>query len=542
MEQLGQTVNNLVHAAKPTASSQERNQPAKNPHEQPSRMTKSSTFTAPSTPGHFKPVDISYKSTPARNIRNVFGGSVFDNNTAPTFQSASFLSSSSFSSIAGTSDTRTELLISQSLNSRLTSASHSDNEDTESRKKTQKNKLELLVDVLFKFEQLEINFLAEVDKPLKEIGALCFNDYELTINKSEPHLTVFKMKLKSMSLSDKLTSMGKPDPSSSATYLLWSDAESIRPNSNHLCALHSKNYHSDRQNAVLSSSLVKSYSHENLNFTNKIRKYAKRQQQPQQQKKRNHRNDFINNMFELTQYYGQLSTSLPSELSESFGGKGRKSGEKSNQNDSESKRKPTESEDELGNVITSAVSGKAEAGVSSGVVCPSTPPPSPTFGKQGSILARSESMSSILKQGLVYEMEVDSAGGEENDALFASDDPGENIHNFSFGVADPIEMRNRHNSRTQVRQANQQRRPKNRSAQSKKEETKTQEQCVVCASEANPLVKIDVILVDEQHAAFVSKYKKINRYLNIKFSSLKLNVIPETWILLLDLLGNFSIL
>ncbi|RNA32522.1 vacuolar sorting-associated 13D isoform X1, partial [Brachionus plicatilis] len=53
----------------------------------------------------------------------------------------------------------------------------------------------------------------------------------------------------------------------------------------------------------------------------------------------------------------------------------------------------------------------------------------------------------------------------------------------------------------------------------------------------NPLVKINLIIIDEKNPNFSEKYQKINRFIDIKFSRLKLIVNPETWILVLDVLG-----
>jgi hypothetical protein len=574
MEQLGQTMNNIVHVERVASQAQNQQQQqstTSQQKQQQNRMAKSQSFTAPSTPGagaqQFKPTDISYKSTPARNIRTTSGGNQ-DTAANILLQSASFLSTSSFSSIAASSLTRTEFLISQSLNSRhsqlssVNSITDVDDEDARQRasnaagaKKRPRSKLELLVDILFKFEQLEINFLAEVDKPLKEIGALCFNDYELTINKNEPHLTVLKMKLKSLSLSDKLTTQSddlvktSPPP---VSYLLWSDAETAATSTNnrHVCAAHMSGQQTSRHSmhggdsgtGNWNANLTKSYSHENLNFTHKVRKHHQKSKHHHHNRNHHHhhhhhRNDFINNMFELTQYYGQLSTSLPSELSDSFGVSGGSGGDKSKRKTATSQRKRSVDRIEsTPTVTTAAVSSTA---------CPSTPPPSPTFGKQGSFFARSESMSSILKQDAHL---IEDNGGEDDDGLFDDDD---NVNNFSFGVSDPIEMRNRHNSKTHGRRGSpavvaaarrNSRKKVNKSELSplaSSEPKREQQRCAVCESEANPLVKINVIMVDEKHAAFASKYKNISRFLNIKFSSLKLNVIPETWILLLDLLGRF---
>lgn len=52
-----------------------------------------------------------------------------------------------------------------------------------------------------------------------------------------------------------------------------------------------------------------------------------------------------------------------------------------------------------------------------------------------------------------------------------------------------------------------------------------------------PLVSIKLIFIDKNHPKFDTKYFHINRYYKIKFSDLQLNVNPETWIILLDMLG-----
>jgi hypothetical protein len=68
------------------------------------------------------------------------------------------------------------------------------------------------------------------------------------------------------------------------------------------------------------------------------------------------------------------------------------------------------------------------------------------------------------------------------------------------------------------------------------------QECKVCAKEANPLVTINILLVDESHPNLSSEYNQMQKYIDIRFSRLKLNVNPETWILLLDLLGESDII
>ena len=328
-----QTLDNIVYIdPKPPSANLNQQQASGTRWSSSSLNQKSSEKTpmqlaAPSTPSGgslFRPIDISYKSTPAKNIRN--------NNKpdeASFLQSASFLSSSSFSSVLlGNQTTATGFLPSQSYASNHSldsSASPLNLEIVSEKQQHEQQSIQLLIDILFKFEQLEINFLADVDKPLKEIGTVCFNDYELKINKNELQLTVVKMKLKSLSLTDKLSDPSNP------TYLLWSDSALMNTGGSggaaHNCLQHSSHHHHHNSQHVASTAAnanfcaaTKSFSHENLHLTHKMRKLNFRQRNSSHKSKTNKKrqNDFLNNMFELTQYYGQLSTSLPSELSDSF--------------------------------------------------------------------------------------------------------------------------------------------------------------------------------------------------------------------------------
>ena len=51
------------------------------------------------------------------------------------------------------------------------------------------------------------------------------------------------------------------------------------------------------------------------------------------------------------------------------------------------------------------------------------------------------------------------------------------------------------------------------------------------------LVSIKLVLVDSRHKHFEKQYLSMNKFIKIKFSNLQLNVNPETWIFILDLLG-----
>lgn len=170
--------------------------------------------------------------------------------------------------------------------------------------------LDLTIRIQFKIEKLGISFLADVDKPLQEIAELCFNQYELNINKEKPMLTSIRMTLKSLYLIDKLieetkissSAYGNTSASSAYgnSYLLWTNSNVA---GKHTCKHFNRNFSIESL----------SFSAPSLNrMANKRyvgRKYRKK---PQKNK------DILNNMFELTHIYNQLSTSLPSELSNTF--------------------------------------------------------------------------------------------------------------------------------------------------------------------------------------------------------------------------------
>jgi hypothetical protein len=60
-------------------------------------------------------------------------------------------------------------------------------------------------------------------------------------------------------------------------------------------------------------------------------------------------------------------------------------------------------------------------------------------------------------------------------------------------------------------------------------------------TDAEPLfVSIKLVIVDERHHHFASTYQSIRKFIKIKLSNLQLRVNPETWIMLLDLLGKGS--
>ena len=51
------------------------------------------------------------------------------------------------------------------------------------------------------------------------------------------------------------------------------------------------------------------------------------------------------------------------------------------------------------------------------------------------------------------------------------------------------------------------------------------------------VVSIKLVLVDSRHKYFEKQYLSMNKFIKIKFSNLQLNVNPETWIFILDILG-----
>ena len=62
--------------------------------------------------------------------------------------------------------------------------------------------------------------------------------------------------------------------------------------------------------------------------------------------------------------------------------------------------------------------------------------------------------------------------------------------------------------------------------------------CPACLAQNSPLVNITINFVDKNHPDFDTFYSGYNKFMKIRFSDLKLNFNPETWIILLDLLGK----
>lgn len=517
LEQLSQTIDNIVYKEEVKENIE---QPVKVPTDVNSLPT---TPIRTTTDHQFRLHDISYKSTPARSISrpvDINYDASIHSFMANSMANASFLSSSSFSSYRFRADNDTTMSPSTSYLQNLSIIKPDDEGEEEPDSSSNTN-----VDILFKFDRFEIDFFADVDKPLKQIGTLCFNNYELSITRTEAHLSVLKMKLKSLFLTDCLNQQGDNKES----YLLWSDSnkqfytkrrQNSKSNEYYVCKYHTNVQIDDLAGEIaskmngpdaatnLAMSRAKSFSHENLNLVHKMRNIHKRHQKHHHHQ-RHYNNDFLNNVFELTQFYGQLSTSLPSELCESFSLKKEKKrgkGEEMRRGKREERSKETT---EVGDVAMTALQNAGLA------ACPSTPPPSPTIGKQRRLsfgYGKSESMSSVFNSQ------------QENNYQYFS----------TIRSDDPVQMRNIHN-----KQKVQQREETIKKTKEKEQVPKIKKKkCLLCLSEElNPLVRINVLLVDQKHPEFESKYKKTNRFLNIKFSSLKLNVNPETWIILLDLLG-----
>jgi len=77
----------------------------------------------------------------------------------------------------------------------------------------------------------------------------------------------------------------------------------------------------------------------------------------------------------------------------------------------------------------------------------------------------------------------------------------------------------------------------------RKDSSKTSLLCVndkEASNQASTTNKINLILVNEKHPDFLSKFKSVNRHVMVNFSDLQINVNPETWIFFLDFLGEFQ--
>jgi len=74
---------------------------------------------------------------------------------------------------------------------------------------------------------------------------------------------------------------------------------------------------------------------------------------------------------------------------------------------------------------------------------------------------------------------------------------------------------------------------------SNKKMSKSGHQCLACKVQASPMVSIKLIFIDTNHPKINVKFNGFNRFYKIKFADLQLNVNPETWIILLDMLGKF---
>lgn len=63
--------------------------------------------------------------------------------------------------------------------------------------------------------------------------------------------------------------------------------------------------------------------------------------------------------------------------------------------------------------------------------------------------------------------------------------------------------------------------------------------CKACVLQSSPTVSIQLIFIDKNHPKIKSKFDGFNKFFKVKFSDLQLNVNPETWIIVLDMLGRF---
>ena len=76
---------------------------------------------------------------------------------------------------------------------------------------------------------------------------------------------------------------------------------------------------------------------------------------------------------------------------------------------------------------------------------------------------------------------------------------------------------------------------KKNSKKSRKTRTK---HCAACAFQNSPMVSIKLIFIDSNHPKYKSKFSEFNKFIKVKFTDLQMNVNPESWIILLDMLGN----
>ena len=68
--------------------------------------------------------------------------------------------------------------------------------------------------------------------------------------------------------------------------------------------------------------------------------------------------------------------------------------------------------------------------------------------------------------------------------------------------------------------------------------TETLDASIIDSSSDNTSNRINLILINEMHPEFVSKFKSVHRHVLINLSDLQININPETWIFFLDFLGN----
>ncbi len=303
-------------------------------------------------------------------------------------------------------------------------------------------KSELNINVRFKIDKLQINFLADVEQPSQDVAELCFNDYELNILRHEKHVKFINMTLKSLCLVDKLKKSKLLDENKiddKNIFLLKSFSSVKSSQIKHSCVR-------SKKNEYISTSVPDISSGGNyFNAYVNCESFSSRNKQ-------------LNNFAELAKFYEKLSstlsTSLPSQIP--------KFAKEEYQNE------------KLENQKIDIFSNNY----------PSTPPPSPSKLKRDKnfMLIKSESMSNLNK---------------END-LNESINSGQMNNSF----------------------------------------VDKKKKCLGCVQQNMPLVSIKLIFIDRYHPKFKTKYLSFNRVYKVKFSDLHLNVNPETWIILLDMLGN----
>lgn len=78
----------------------------------------------------------------------------------------------------------------------------------------------------------------------------------------------------------------------------------------------------------------------------------------------------------------------------------------------------------------------------------------------------------------------------------------------------------------------------NESYKTNKKKTRKTKNCAACTFQNSPMVSIKLIFIDSNHPKYKTKFSEFNKFIKVKFTDLQMNVNPESWIILLDMLGK----